>query len=193
MRRVREAASQEVALLRRARDGEDQAFKAIVDAEGPRAKAVAWRLTRDPAAAEEIVHEAFIRFHRALPAFREDASIATWLYRTIVNLCHDHARSAAMRRDTVPFEEVSALPARDPAPDTAAEAAERARCVDAAVAALPAAMRDVVVLRYVRGLGYDEIAEILRCPPGTVASRIHRALRAIGSLLATQGIREGSL
>jgi RNA polymerase sigma-70 factor (ECF subfamily) len=179
--------------LRRARRGDEAAFAAIVDGERVRARAVAWRLTRDPATADEVVQDAFVRLHRALPDFRQDSSIATWLYRTIVNLCHDRSRAHARGLGTLSLEEVAEVPAADPAPDAAAEAAERARRVDLAVAALPAPMRDVVVLRYVRGLGYDDIAEVLGCPAGTVASRIHRALRAVGILLATQGIREGSL
>lgn len=190
---VKETAAQDHVLLHRARLGDEQAFKAIVDAEGSRARAVAWRLTRDPAAAAEIAHEAFVRLHRALPDMREQSSIATWLYRTIINLSHDRDRLSQVARATVPLEEAATMPDPAPGPDAAAEAAERSRCVDAAVAALPEPMREVVVLRYVRGLGYDEIADILRCPPGTVASRIHRGLRAIGMVLATQGIREGSL
>lgn len=78
-------------------------------------------------------------------------------------------------------------------PLDAAEAAERSRMLDAAVESLPQPMREAIVLRYVSGLGYEEIAQVLDCPPGTVASRIHRALRLIGALLAAQGIREGSL
>jgi RNA polymerase sigma-70 factor (ECF subfamily) len=191
---VRDPAPHEADLLRRARNGDEAAFASIVDAEHARARAVAWRLTRDPTSADEIVQDAFVRLHRALPEFRQDSRIATWLYRTIVNLSHDRARASARRLNTLSLEEAAAdMPTTEAGPDTEAEAAERTRVVDVAVAALPAPMRDVVVLRYVRGLGYDEFAEVLGCPPGTVASRIHRALRAIGALLATQGIREGSL
>jgi RNA polymerase sigma-70 factor (ECF subfamily) len=130
--------------------------------------------------------------HSALSTFREDATVSTWLYRIVVNLCHDRARREARDR-TIPIDEARSMPSLQDQPDATAEAAERARVLDSMVQSLPAPMREAVVLRYAGGLGYDEIAATLGCPPGTVASRIHRALRVIGLMLETRGIREGSL
>jgi RNA polymerase sigma-70 factor (ECF subfamily) len=179
-------------LLRLARNGDARAFQALVDRHRPRVEAVAWRLTRDPRLADEVAQDAFVRMHTALPSFREDAAIATWLYRIVVNLCHDHARRVARDR-SIPIDEAPPLPSHDDLPDASAEAAERTRVIDSLVQSLPAPMREAVVLRYAGGLAYDEIAATLGCPPGTVASRIHRALRVIGLMLETRGIREDSL
>jgi RNA polymerase sigma-70 factor (ECF subfamily) len=163
-----------------------------VDRHRPRVEAVAWRLTRDPRLAAELAQETFVRMHATLREFRHDAALATWLYRIVVNLCHDRQRRAARDR-TLPLDEATAMPSPADQPDVTTEAAERTRVLDSMVQALPAPMRDAVVLRYAGGLAYDEIAAALGCAPGTVASRIHRALRAIGLMLETRGIREDSL
>jgi RNA polymerase sigma-70 factor (ECF subfamily) len=158
----------------------------------PRVEAVAWRLTRDPRQAAELAQEAFVRMHRALPEFRHHAALSTWLYRIVVNLCHDRARRTAHDR-SVSLDDLTAMPSPDDTPDLTTEASERARVLDSLVQSLPAPMREAVVLRYAGGLAYDEIAATLGCAPGTVASRIHRALRVIGLMLETRGIREDSL
>ncbi len=155
--------------------------------------AVAWRLTRDARAASEIAHEAFVRLQGALPTFRHDAALGTWLYRIVVNLCHDHARDSERAQATLTIDTVRDLASPDPRPDAKVEAAERSRIIDRVVQTLPPAMREAVVLRYAGGLAYNEIADAQGCAPGTVASRIHRALQLIGILLEEQGITEGSL
>ena len=168
-------------------------FGAACERHRPRVRAVAWRLTRDATVAEELAHESFVRLHASMALFRQQAALSTWLYRTVVNLCHDHARTAGRSRAMVSLDD-DALPTSEAlAPDLSAEASERTRLLDAAVHSLAPPMRDAVVLRFVSGLGYDEIAEVLGCPPGTVASRIHRALRLVGAMLAAQGIQEDSL
>lgn len=184
--------TREADLLRLARGGDERAFASLVELHRPRVEAVAWRLTRDPRQAAEVAHDAFVRMHAALATFREDAAVSTWLYRIVVNLCHDRARRIARDR-SVSLDEVSSMPSPVDQPDATTEAAERARLLDSMVQALPAAMREAVVLRYAGGLAYDEIATTLGCAPGTVASRIHRALRVIGLMLETRGIREDSL
>lgn len=180
-------------LVEAAAAGDERAFAELVGHESGRTTAVAWRLTRDAAVAAEITNEAFVRLHQALPTLRGTARVSTWLYRTVINLCHDRRRAERHAAVTVPIEEMPNVAAEDPRPDAMTEAVERSRLVDAAVQALPAPMRETVILRYVRGLDYEEIAAVQDCPVGTVASRIHRALRLLGTLLAQQGIREGSL
>jgi RNA polymerase sigma-70 factor (ECF subfamily) len=180
-------------LLANARAGDERAFATVVAAETPRVRAMAWRLTQDPVAAEEITQDAFVRLHRSLDGFRQDARVSTWLCRTVINLCHDRARGEARKRRMLSIEEAGEMTSREASPIEAAEAEERKRMLDAAVRSLPEPMREALVLRYVSGLGYDEIARVLECPPGTIASRIHRALRLVGAVLAAQGIREGSL
>lgn len=104
------------------------------------------------------------------------------------------AREIAHARDrSTALEDAVVMPSADPTPDVDAEAAERTRIIDGVIQALPMALRETVVLRYAGGLSYHEIAETLGCAPGTVASRINRALRVIALMLETRGIREGSL
>lgn len=179
-------------MIRLAQNGDARAFGALVERHRARVKAVAWRLTRDASAAHELTHDVFVRMHRSLATFRRDATLATWLYRMVVNVCHDHERRIVRDR-SIPLEMAHALPSPADTPDITTEAAERARVIDRMVQSLPETMRDAVVLRYAGGLAYDEIAATLGIAPGTVASRIHRALRIIGLTLESQGIREDSL
>ncbi len=183
----------EADLLRLAQAGDARAFATLAERHRSRVQAVAWRLTRDSSVAREITQTAFVRLQSALATLRHDSSLGTWLYRVVVNLCHDHAREHARERSTLSLDEVTNMASTDVRPDAEVEAAERARIIDSVLQALPGSLRETVVLRYVGGLAYDEIAAAQGCAPGTVASRIHRALRAIGLLLEAQGFKEGSL
>lgn len=184
---------QEQTLLKAAVDGDDRAFTKLVENESARTTAVAWRLTQDPVAAAEIAQEAFVRLHRALPTMRGSARVSTWLYRAVINLCHDRRRSLGREPTLISIEEARDVASHAESPEDVLASDERRRRVDAAVQALPVAMREPVILRYVRGMNYDEIAEVLDCPAGTVASRIHRALRLLGTMLAQLEMTEGSL
>ncbi len=135
-----------------------------------------------------------MRLLREAHNIRFDSSLTTWLYRVTLNRCYDRLRQESRRPDTVPLD----LPAAHQLPATMAvdgevEARERRHALANALEALPVAMREVVVLRYAAGLDYGEIAETLDVPPGSVASRLHRALRQLGQLLEERGLNAESL
>jgi RNA polymerase sigma-70 factor (ECF subfamily) len=149
------------------------------------------RIVRDPDSVADVAQETFIRAYRALPNFRGDSAFYTWLYRIAVNTARKEA--ADQRRDPVISE--SALAQGDDENDETSRAEatltdgetpesllagrEIAQAVNAAVEALSEDLRQAVTLREIEGLSYEEIAQVMNCPIGTVRSRIFRAREAI--------------
>ena len=136
--------------------------------------------------AEDVAQEAFVRAFRALPGFRGESRLSTWLYRLAFNLAVDHRRAAGRRPATAGDEATAALPARDPASDPyrTSQGAERRRAVRDALDALPEDQRAVLHLHYWLGHTVREIAELLGLPAGTVKSHLHRGRERLGKELA---------
>jgi RNA polymerase sigma-70 factor (ECF subfamily) len=141
---------------------------------------------RDPAEAEDVAQEAFVKAYRALASFRGDSAFYTWLYRIAVNT----ARNAMASRQRRPLDyeaeltegEQTAVEARmrhTDTPEATVLSEEIRETVNRAVAALPEDLRTAIILREVEGLSYEEIAAAMDCPVGTVRSRIFRAREAI--------------
>ena len=168
------------ALVERFLGGDAQAFEVLMDRHYDRITRLAWRIVGDRVAAAEIAQETFVRAYRALPRFRGAAAFGSWLYRIAVNLCFTHLR----RRPGVhlPLDAV-ALESADADPASRFEAQRRRATVRAAVDALPAHYRIVIVLSSVEGLAYDEIARVLDIPLGTVKSRISTAKQVLRETL----------
>jgi RNA polymerase sigma-70 factor (ECF subfamily) len=149
------------------------------------------RMVRDPDDLEDIAQETFIKAYRALPQFRGDAAFYTWLYRIAVNTAKNFlvARGKAMR--TVSEQAVNdddepddRLVAQDIAtPESELLSKQVAIAVNEAVDSLPEELRQAITLREMEGMSYEEIAEYMACPIGTVRSRIFRAREAIASKL----------
>jgi len=148
------------------------------------------RYVRDAAEAEDIAQEAFIKAYRALPAFRGDSAFYTWLYRIAVNT----AKKALVDLKRDPIVTESALASRDEdeetsrveneltdgeTPEAVLASKEIAAAVNSAIEALSEDLRQAITLREIEGLSYEEIAELMNCPIGTVRSRIFRAREAI--------------
>lgn len=146
------------------------------------------RSVHSRALAEELFQETFLRALRSTSAFRVDApnaSVRAWLYRIAVNLCRDEVRSKRFQAAHALSQELGDdLPHGGPTPEAAAENAQRAKAVRDAVQALSEIQREAVVLFHYQGLTYPEIAEALGVPLGTVKSRMHAALVALGQALA---------
>jgi RNA polymerase sigma-70 factor (ECF subfamily) len=178
------------ALVERARVGDAEAFRLLVERHYQRVYAVAIGMVRHRDDALELTQETFLHLHRSLRGFRFSAKFSTWLYRIVTNLCIDHFRRAA--RAPLPLmtrEEDEAEPVQwpDPAaeqPDDAAHRAELRGALAWAFDQLSAPHRAVVVLREVEGLSYEEIAGALGCSIGTVMSRLHYARKRLQQLLA---------
>ncbi len=190
-------------LVERVKLGDVRAFEMLVVKYQRRIERLIGRMVRDTDLVQDIAQETFIRAYRALPQFRGEAAFYTWLYRIAVNT----AKKALvdMRRDPVVTE--SAL-ARDDegeetsraeaelsdgeTPDAVLASKEIAQAVNAAVEALSEDLRQAITLREIEGLSYEEIAEVMNCPIGTVRSRIFRAREAIAARLKPlRDTREG--
>ncbi len=179
-------------LVERTVAGDQKAYGLLVVKYRRRIERLIGRMVRDAELVEDIAQETFIRAYRALHQFRGDAQFYTWLYRIAVNT----AKKALvdMRRNPVISENALRSGAdddetsytdneltTDETPETVLAAKEIAATVNAAMEALPEDLRQAVTLREIEGLSYEEIAEVMGCPIGTVRSRIFRAREAISA------------
>ena len=175
----------ERALVAAAQSGDRNAFKSLYERYRDRLNnLIYYSLGGDGLWAEDVLQIVFIKIYKGLPGFRFEASLATWMYRIALNECinQQQRRGAAH----VPFEEILGSDDeydRQPLPDLAHADRERREIIRQAVMDLSPKLRGVVVLKYSEGLSYDEMAEVLDCSPGTVASRLNRALRQLESRL----------
>ncbi len=186
-------ADTDLMLVERTVAGDQRAFELLVIKYQRRIQRLIGRMVRDVDLVEDIAQETFIRAYRALHQFRGDAQFYTWLYRIAVNT----AKKALvdLKRDPVLSE--NALRERDDddnetfgigndltndeTPETLFAAKEIAETVSAAMQALPQELRQALTLREIDGLSYEEIADVMSCPIGTVRSRIFRAREAVST------------
>ncbi len=179
-------------LVERTVAGDNRAFDLLVIKYQRRIERLIGRMVRDAELVQDIAQETFIRAYRALHQFRGDAQFYTWLYRIAVNT----AKKALvdMRRDPLIFESTFKSGSDDDetyrpehelttteTPEALLASREIAAVVNAAMEALPEDLRQAVTLREIEGLSYEEIAEAMSCPIGTVRSRIFRAREAISA------------
>ena len=172
---MHEAREHDAEFLRRLRSGEPLAFEALVRIYQHRVFGVALRMLGNAAEAEDVAQETFLRAHRALPEFRGEAKLSTWLYAIASRLCLTRLGSgehAAIRQDE---GSIGRLAQDADGPDVALERSELETALHRAIAGLPDDRRIVIVLRDLEGLSYEEIGEALDLPAGTVRSRLHRA------------------
>jgi RNA polymerase sigma-70 factor (ECF subfamily) len=173
-------------LVKRVQKGDKGAFDLLVLKYQHKIVNLVMRYVRDPELALDITQEAFIKAYRALPRFRGDSAFYTWMYRIAVNTAKNHL--AAQRRRPMDVE----LDLQDPeqydlhaklketdTPEGVTLSNELKETVERAIAALPEDLRTAIVLRELDGMSYEEIAQTMECPVGTVRSRIFRARDAI--------------
>ena len=177
-------------LVQRVQKGDKAAFDLLVRKYQHRVLKLVGRFVSDAAEAEDVAQEAFLKAYRALPAFRGDSAFYTWLYRIAINTAKNTLVSN--RRRPVDFD----LDLQDPeqhdrqallkdadTPEGVLLTDEIRGVVERALEQLPEDLRTAIVLRELEGLSYEEIAEAMDCPVGTVRSRIFRAREAIDKKL----------
>src|SRR5580700_10769999 len=154
--------------------GEADAFRELFEAYKDRVYSIALRYSGNPAAAMDIAQDTFLKLLSRIGDYRAEASFDSWLYRLVVNSCIDDQRRG---RRLTPFLDGLLDAVRAPAESVLHNLlrAETGRRVQDVVARLAPEQRIVIVLRYTENLSYEEIAQILGCSPGTVASRLNRA------------------
>jgi RNA polymerase sigma-70 factor (ECF subfamily) len=179
-------------LVGRAVAGDKRAFELLVIKYQRRVERVIGRMVRDVNLVQDIAQETFISAWRALPRFRGDAEFYTWLYRIAVNTAKKTL--LGLKRDRIVTQTALELADGDDetfrhedqltsesTPETELAAREIAAAVNAALEELPDDLRQAVTLREIEGFSYEEIAEAMNCPIGTVRSRIFRAREAISA------------
>ena len=193
------ADASDLSLVRRVQRGDKGAFDALVLKYQHKLVKLVMRYVRNPAEAEDIAQEAFIKAYRALPQFRGDSAFYTWLYRIAINT----AKNAVVSRDRSPIEydldrhhsdesyDMQGRMKDSETPEGLVLTDEIRTTVNAAIDALPEDLRTAIVLRELEGLSYEEIAAAMDCPVGTVRSRIFRAREAIDRRL--REVFEGGL
>lgn len=178
-------------LVERVQRGDKHAFELLVAKYQRKLARLISRIVRDPAEVEDVAQEAFIKAYRALPQFRGESAFYTWLYRIGVNTAKNFLVSQGRRAPTSTekdaeeaetFEDAGQL--RDiNTPESLLMSRQVAATVNAAMERLPEELRTAISLREIEGMSYDEIAEAMNCPIGTVRSRIFRAREAIAAEL----------
>ena len=189
----RSPADTDLMLVERTVAGDQKAFELLVLKYQRRIERLIGRMVRDTDLVEDIAQETFIRAYRALAQFRGEAQFYTWLYRIAVNTAKkalvDLKRDPTVSESTLrgggdDEDETSAVEnelTSAESPETVLAAKEIAAAVNSAMEALPEELRQAVTLREIEGLSYEEIAEVMNCPIGTVRSRIFRAREAISA------------
>ena len=193
----------DAALVDRTKAGDVKAFEMLVVKYQRRIERLIGRMVRDVDLIPDIAQETFIRAYRAIPQFRGESAFYTWLYRIAVNT----AKKALMDLKRDPTVTESALASRDDddetsrvenelsdgeTPEALLASKQIAAAVNSAMQALSEELRQAITLREIEGLSYEEIAELMNCPIGTVRSRIFRAREAIAERLRPLlGTREG--
>ncbi len=189
----------DLGLVQRVQRGDKTAFDLLVRKYQHKVVKLVTRYLRNPADAEDVAQEAFIKAYRAMPQFRGDSAFYTWLYRIAINT----AKNAIVSRDRNPvefnldmqaIEESQSMQARladTTTPESLLQTEEIRTTVNQAIDALPEDLRTAIVLRELEGLSYEDIALAMECPVGTVRSRIFRAREAIDRRLSE--VFEGGL
>jgi RNA polymerase sigma-70 factor (ECF subfamily) len=197
------AADADALLVDRVKQGDMRAFEMLVVKYQRRIERLIGRMVRDVDLVQDIAQETFIRAYRAIPQFRGESAFYTWLYRIAVNT----AKKALVELKRDPLVSESAYSSAEDGdetsrvenelsdgetPEAVLASKEIAATVNAAVDALSDDLRQAITLREIEGLSYEEIADVMNCPIGTVRSRIFRAREAIAERLRPLlGTREG--
>ena len=185
-------AAEETQLIRLARAGDRDAFAQLLERYEKPVYHQALRMVGHAEDAADLTQEVFLKVWQALPGFQGDSAFSTWLYRLTSNACIDFLRREKRRRGTLSLDDqeldLSAqLSDPAPAPQQALEQRELQRALEAGLAQLSDEHRQVLVLRELNGLSYEEIAQALGLSPGTVKSRIARARLSLAKFLRKSG------
>jgi RNA polymerase sigma-70 factor (ECF subfamily) len=185
--------AEDVVLVERARKGDRSAFDDLIFRHQKRAYQFAFRLTSNADEAADVVADSFVRVYAALGNFKQQSTFTTWLYRILTN-CFLDLRKKDKSRQTVSLEAVLTTPEGDlerqvvdpgRSPVDESERSERERTMQRAVSALPEYQRAMIVMYHAEMLSYEEIAEALDLPIGTVKSRLNRARLSLREILVT--------
>jgi len=174
------------ALIKRVQQGDRSAFDLLVIKYQHKSIKLIMRYVRDPSEALDVAQEAFLKAYRAAPSFRGDSAFYTWLYRIAINTAKNHLVAAGRRpayydldlQDPEQYEVFAKLRDLD-TPEGLTLSEELRQTINQAICDLPEDLRTAILLREIEGMSYEQIAQTMECPVGTVRSRIFRAREAI--------------
>lgn len=191
---MKDLCQDDILLIERFQRGERSAFDALIAKHQARAYQYAYRLTKDAEQASDVVAEAFVRVYKALCNFKGESAFTTWLYRILTNCFLDMRKKEKSRAwtsldpmihtDEGELERQVEDPSLDPHQE--AELSEREMTVSAAVQRLPEYQKAMIMMYHVEMLSYEEIAQALDLPLGTVKSRLNRARLSLRDLLSAE-------
>ncbi|CAM5328488.1 RNA polymerase sigma factor RpoE [Eoetvoesiella caeni] len=178
-------------LVARVQKGDKRAFDLLVLKYQRKIMRLLSRMVREPGEVEDVAQEAFIKAYRAISQFRGDSAFYTWLYRIAINTARNWQAANGRRpstsnvietEDGETFSQIDNLTDIS-TPESLAASRQVVETVNAAIGALPEDLRTAIVLREIEGMSYEDIAQTMNCPIGTVRSRIFRAREAIAAQL----------
>ena len=185
---------QEATIIKQVLEGDVNAFEGLVKEYEKNVYNLALRMTGDPEDAADMAQDAFIKAYNSLGSFRGDSKFSVWLYRIVSNLCLDFLRSRK-RRPTVSLsvendegEDMEfEIADESQSPETLLEQKLTREAVRCGLDSLPPEQRQILLLREIQGLSYEEIAQVLELETGTVKSRIFRARKRLSVFLLREG------
>src|SRR2546421_9746206 len=169
-------------LVERCRTGDEAAFQELVDQYKDLVFALIARTVQDRSRAEDLAQDVFLRIHRGLPYFRGEAQLSTWIYRIVANVCvigHGRARATVSLDD----ERTRVRPAKEDRRFSDLEVRDR---LEKAIARLPGHYRLLIAAHYLDGVRYEDLAEALQQPLGTIKTQIYRAKQQLRRLLENE-------
>ena len=184
----------EVELIRRAQEGDAEAFGFLFEKHKARVYALCLRMTRNTAEAEDLTQDAFLHVFRKLAAFRADSALSTWLYRVTVNtvLMHFRKKSLCTVSAEKTNDEGAAVPREFPMTDFRLAGCIDRMALNRALAELPNGYRKIFLLHEIAGYEHREIAKFLGCSVGNSKSQLHKARQRIRELLVPSGIAQAT-
>src|SRR5450631_4360004 len=171
-------------LVERCRRGDDGAFQELIDGYKDLVFALIARTVQDRSRAEDLAQDVFLRIYRGLPYFRGEARLSTWIYRIVANLCTE---SRGRQVTTISIDDEETRERVTPSVvDAQFDDIERRDRLEKAIARLPANYRLLVAAHYLEGVRYEDLAEALKLPLGTVKTQLYRAKQQLRRLLETE-------
>jgi RNA polymerase sigma-70 factor (ECF subfamily) len=183
-------AAGERALIERCRAGDEGAFQELVDRYKDLVFALIARTVQDRSRAEDLAQDVFLRVHRGLPYFRGEARLSTWIYRIVANVCAQTRGRGPRMTSLDALDALDGSPARSRVMPSTKDRQfgdlELRDRLEKAIARLPPNYRLLVAAHYLRGVQYEDLAEALELPLGTVKTQLHRAKQQLRRLLETE-------
>jgi len=184
-------AVEERVLIEKSKAGDVAAFEELISSYQKKIFNLAYRMLGNINDADDLAQETFIRVFKSISNFKGESSFSTWIYRIATNVCLDELRKRKNKKAVSLDDEIKVddgeikrqIESDSPLPDEIAEREELRLLVKHAISDLPEEQRLIISLRDIQGLSYDEIAQVLDCPSGTVKSRINRARQALKKIL----------